>query len=154
MPRIVPKEELLEMAGTELGPSPWLKIEQDRIQLFADATDDHQYIHLDAEKAAQTPFGATIAHGFLSLSLLTHLSKEIAVVPEGMVMGINYGLNKVRFLQPVKVDSEIRLRSKILSVREKKPGHILVTAKATVEIQDEEKPALLAETLSMYVVGG
>ncbi len=153
MPRIVPKEELLRMAGTAAEPSAWLKIEQDRIHLFADATGDHQYIHVDAEKAAKTPFGSTIAHGFLSLSLLPHLSEEVAIVPEGLVMGINYGLNKVRFLQPVKVGSEVRLLSKIIDVREKKPGHVLVTAEATVEIRGEEKPALVAETLALYVVG-
>lgn len=149
----VSKEELLRMAGTAVEPSAWLRIDQDRINLFADATGDHQYIHIDPEKASKTPFGATIAHGFLSLSLLPHLSEEVAVRPEGVHMVINYGLNKVRFLQPVKVGSEVRLVSKIADVVEKKPGHILITTEAAVEIRGEEKPALVAEMLLMYVVG-
>jgi acyl dehydratase len=149
----VSKEELLRMAGTAVEPSAWLRIDQDRIHLFADATGDHQYIHIDPEKASKTPFGSTIAHGFLSLSLLPHLSEEVAVRPEGVQMVINYGLNKVRFLQPVKVGSEVRLVSKIADVVEKKPGHILITTDAAVEIRGEEKPALVAEMLLMYVVG-
>jgi len=149
----VSKEKLLRMAGTAFEPSAWLVIDQDRIHLFADATGDHQYIHVDPEKASKSPFGSTIAHGFLSLSLLPHLSEKVAIRPEGVKMVINYGLNKVRFLQPVKVGSEVRLVSKIAEVVEKKPGHILITTEAAVEIRGEEKPALVAEMLLMYVVG-
>ena len=153
MPKYVAKDELLSMAGHELEPSSWFAIDQDRIDRFADATCDHQYIHVDPEKAAETPLGATIAHGLLSLSLMPHLSAESAILPRGMVMAFNYGYDKVRFLHPVKVGSEVRLRSKILDVREKDPGRILVRAEAVIEIKGEEKPALIAETLAMFVLG-
>ena len=141
------------MAGRESGPTSWLRIDQQRVDLFADATGDHQFIHVDPEKAARTPLGTTIAHGYLTLSLLPMLSEEIAVVPEGLAMTFNYGVNKVRFLNPVKVGSEVRLRSRILDVVEKGPGRILVTGQATVEIRGQEKPALVAETLLLHVVG-
>ncbi len=153
MPTFVSKEELLSMAGRESEPTAWLTIDQERVDLFADATGDHQFIHVDPEKAARTPLGGTVAHGYLTLSLLPMLAAEIAVMPEGMVMAFNYGVNKVRFPSPVRVGSEIRLRSRITDVLEKGPGRILVTAEATVEIRGQEKPALVAETLSMYVVG-
>jgi acyl dehydratase len=153
MPNIVPAEELLSMAGREIEPSSWLLIDQDRVGLFADATGDHQFIHVDPEMAARTPLGGTIAHGLLSLSLLPHLAEEHAVTPEGLQMAFNYGYNKVRFLQPVRVGSEVRLRSKILEVREKDPGRFLVTVEVALEIKGTEKPALVAESLAMYVVG-
>ena len=153
MPTYVPKDELLAMDGRQAEPSKWLVIDQDQINLFADATHDHQYIHVDPERAAATPLGATIAHGFLTLSLVPHLAEDQVVCPEGLVMAFNYGLNKVRFIQPVKAGSEVRLHSKILSVIEKDPGRILLTTEATVEIKGEKKPALIAETLSMFVVG-
>lgn len=154
MPKVVPLHELLEMAGREGEPSSWLKIDQDQIDLFADATRDRQFIHVDPEKAARTQLGTTIAHGYLTLSLLPHLGEENGVIPEGLLMAFNYGLDKLRFVQPVPVGSEVRLRSKILKVTEKEPGRILVSAEATVEIKGEEKPALVAETLTMYVVAG
>ncbi|MEM7483310.1 MAG: MaoC family dehydratase [Acidobacteriota bacterium] len=153
MPRIVPPAELLQMAGTSLGPSDWLTVDQQRIDRFADATEDHQFIHVDPKRAARTPFGSTIAHGFLSLSLLPKLSNEITVMPEGLNMAINYGLNKLRFLQPVKAGSAVRLRAEVTDVSEKKPGRLLVTQEVTVEIRDEAKPALVAESLTLYVVG-
>ncbi len=154
MPRSVPQDELLSMAGHESEPTAWLAIDQERVDLFADATGDHQFIHVDPEKAARTPLGATVAHGYLTLSLLPMMAEEIAVMPENMAMAFNYGVNKVRFPSPVKVGSEVRLRSKITTVSEKSPGRILVTAQATVEIRGEAKPALVAETLSMYVLAG
>ena len=154
MPKVVPLHELLEMAGREGEPSSWLEIDQDQIDLFADATRDRQFIHVDPEKAAQTPLGTTIAHGFLTLSLLPYLGEENGVVPEGLLMAFNYGLDKLRFIQPVPVGSEVRLTSKILKVTEKDPGRILVSAEATVEIKGEAKPALVAETLTMFVVAG
>ena len=98
-------EDFKNSAGTELGPSDWLLIDQERINRFADATDDHQFIHVDPEKAAATPFGSTIAHGFLSLSILPHLLAQIMPIPVGIVMGINYGTDRVRFSLPVNVDS-------------------------------------------------
>ena len=153
MPTFVSTEELLGMAGHESEPTTWFKIDQERVNLFADATGDHQFIHVDPEKAALTPIGTTVAHGFLTLSLLPMLSEEIALMPEGLAMAFNYGLNKVRFPRPVKVGSEVRLRSKIISVTEKNPGQILVTSQAKVEIRGGKKPALVAETLAMYVIG-
>src|SRR5210317_621666 len=103
-------------AGTELGPSDWLLIDQERNNRFADATDDDQFIHVDPEKAAETTFGSTIAHGFLSLSILPHLLAQIMPIPDGLVMGINYGTDRVRFSQPVHVDSRVRARARIEKV--------------------------------------
>lgn len=144
--------ELPSMVGKELEPSPWLEITQERVNQFANATNDHQFIHVDLEKAKQTPFGGTIAHGFLSLSLLSYLNAQTAIVPEGLVMGINYGSDKVRFLAPVNVGKRIRSRQKILEVTEKKPGQWLIKTDVSVEIDGEETPALVAEILSMYIV--
>ena len=141
------------MIGRESEPTAWLTIDQDRVDAFADATDDHQFIHVDPEKAARTPLGTTIAHGYLTLSLLPMLSQEIDVVPQGLVMAFNYGVNKVRFPSPVKVGSQVRLRVKILDVTEKGPGRILVKTQATMEIRGEEKPGMVAESLMMFVVG-
>ncbi len=152
MPTVVSRDELFSQAGQPRPPSPWLRIDQDRIDLFADATGDHQFIHVDPKQAAKTPLGGTVAHGFLSLSLIPYLMAEEALVPEGVAMALNYGLNKVRFLQPVKVGSRVRLQSKVLDVSEKKPGHILVTQEATVEIEGASRPALVAEMLAMYVL--
>ena len=139
--------------GTELDPSPWLEITQERVNQFADATNDHQFIHVDPEKAAQTPFGGPIAHGFLSLSLLSYLNAESTVVPENLVMGLNYGSDKVRFLMPVKVGKRVRSIQKVLEVTEKKPGNWLIKYEVAVEIEGEETPALIAEILSMWVIG-
>ncbi|MEM7350181.1 MAG: MaoC family dehydratase [Acidobacteriota bacterium] len=141
------------MAGHESEPSAWLEVDQARVNLFADATGDHQFIHIDPEKAAQTPLGSTVAHGFLTLSLLPMLAQEVALTPEGLLMAFNYGVDKVRFPSPVKVGSEVRLRSQVLEVTEKGLGRILVRSQATVEIRGEEKPGLVAETLTMYIVG-
>jgi len=153
MPRFVSKQELLDHKGKHLGYSDWLKIDQDRINRFADATLDHQFIHVDAEAARQTPFGGTIAHGFLVLSLVPHLAQSIAVLPEGLQMGINYGLNKVRFLAPVKVDSEVRAGVRLHDVSERSAGHFLARSEITIEIRGEERPALIAESLVLYVTG-
>ena len=144
--------ELPSIVGKELEPSPWLEITQERVNQFANATNDHQFIHVDLEKAKQTPFGGTIAHGFLSLSLLSYLNAQTAIVPEGLVMGINYDSDKVRFLAPVSVGKRIRSRQKILEVTEKKPGQWLIKTDVSVEIDGEETPALVAEILSMYIV--
>ncbi len=147
----VTKAELLAMAGWESPPGEWMTVDQERVNAFADATLDHQFIHVDPERAAATPLGGTVAHGFLTLALLPHLSKEIVPFPEGLKMAFNYGLNKVRFPRPVKVGSQIRLRWKVLDVSERL-GRIVVTAEGTIEIQGERKPALVAETMTMFVV--
>ncbi|WP_060509541.1 MaoC family dehydratase [Pseudomonas sp. NBRC 111124] len=148
----VPVNELSQYVGKELGRSDWLKIDQQRINLFAEATGDFQFIHVDPEKAAQTPFGTTIAHGFLTLSLIPMLMLDILVLPEGVKMVVNYGLDSVRFIQPVKVDSQVRLKVDLSEVTEKKPGQWLLKATVTMEIEGEEKPAYIAEPLSLCFV--
>ncbi|PWB34373.1 dehydratase [Pseudomonas sp. SDI] len=148
----VPVVELAQYVGKELGRSEWLQIDQERINLFAEATGDFQFIHVDPVKAAKTPFGSTIAHGFLTLSLIPKLMEGILVLPEGLKMVVNYGLDSVRFIQPVKVDSRVRLKVELTDVTEKKPGQWLLKATATLEIEGEEKPAYIAEPLSLCFV--
>ncbi|WP_085677124.1 MULTISPECIES: MaoC family dehydratase [unclassified Pseudomonas] len=148
----VPVNELTQYVGKELGRSDWLKIDQQRINLFAEATGDFQFIHVDPEKAATTPFGTTIAHGFLTLSLIPKLMEDILVMPEGLKMVVNYGLDSVRFIQPVKVNSKVRLKVDLGEVIEKKPGQWLLKATVTLEIEGEEKPAYIAEPLSLCFV--
>ena len=127
MSNLVSVDQLGEYVGKEVGVTDWLEVDQDRINKFADATGDHQYIHIDAERAAETPFGTTIAHGFLTLSLLSMLgSKNGGMKLKNSVMGINYGLDKVRFINPVKVDAKIRARFQLISAEEKKPKHYLM----------------------------
>ncbi|KNX76348.1 dehydratase [Pseudomonas sp. 250J] len=148
----VPVTELSQYVGKELGRSAWLKIDQQRINLFAEATGDFQFIHVDPEKAKKTPFGTTIAHGFLTLSLIPKLMEDILVLPEGLKMVVNYGLDSVRFIQPVKVDSQVRLKVDLTAATEKKPGQWLLKATVTLEIDGEEKPAYIAEPLSLCFV--
>lgn len=148
----VPVTALKDYVGKELGRSAWLKIDQERINLFAEATGDFQFIHVDPEKAAKTPFGTTIAHGFLTLSLIPTLMLDILVLPEGLKMVVNYGLDSVRFIQPVKVNSQVRLKVDLTEATEKKPGQWLLKATATLEIDGEEKPAYIAEPLSLCFV--
>ena len=148
----VPVAELKDYVGKELGRSEWLTIDQERINLFAEATGDYQFIHVDPVKAAQTPFGSTIAHGFLSLSLMPNLMEDILVLPEGVKMVVNYGLDIVRFIQPVKVNSKVRLKVDMVEVTEKKPGQWLLKATATLEIEGSDKPAYIAESLSLCFV--
>ena len=152
MPDIVKASELPSLAGQEVEPSSWLEITQERVNAFADATNDHQFIHIDEEKAAKTPFCSTIAHGFLTLSLVPFLTAEKARKVEGLVMGINYGSDKVRFLQPVRVGSRIRARQVLIEVTEKKPGQWLTRTEVTIEIENQERPAVVAEILAMLIV--
>ena len=140
------------LIGTDLEPSSWMEITQERVNQFADATNDQQFIHVDPEKAAKTPFGGPIAHGFLTLSLTVYLMNEKALRPEGLIMGINYGSEKVRFIQPVRVGSRIRAHQKILEATEKHPGQWLIKTAVTIEIEHVEKPAMFAETLLMYII--
>ena len=142
--------------GNEEGVSEWMVIEQDRINNFADATLDHQFIHIDPEKSAKlSPYKVTIAHGFLTLSLLPHLGSKIPPVdPEayvGMVMGVNYGLDKVRFPNPVKVDSKIRARRTLVSVERKGATALQIKQVVTIEIDGESKPGCVAETLTRLI---
>ena len=148
----VPATQLQDYVGKELGRSEWLTIDQQRINQFAECTGDHQFIHVDPVKAKHTPFGGTIAHGFLSLSLIPKLMEGLMIMPEGLKMAVNYGLDSVRFIQPVKVDSRVRLAVSILEVTEKRPGQWLIKAQATLEIEGEEKPAYIAEPLTLCFV--
>jgi len=152
MTNTIKVSELPSLAGRELEASSWLEITQERINQFADATNDHQFIHVDPKQAANTPFGGTIAHGFLTLSLISYLSAETAIYPEGLVMGLNYGSDKVRFLQPVRVGQRIRAHQKILQVDEKSRTNWLFKTLVTIEIENQEKPALIAEFLAMYII--
>lgn len=147
----VPKADMLKQKGVKFPPGPWVTIDQARINAFADCTEDHQFIHIDEERAAQTPFGGTIAHGFLTLSMLVKMSEEEGVFPENMVMGINYGFDKVRFLAPVRAGKRVRVHSEILDVTHKDDNRFLIKSSVTVEIEGEDTPALAAEWLSMVV---
>lgn len=149
---LVPVAQLQDYVGKELGRSDWLTIDQQRIDQFAECTGDHQFIHVDPVKAKLTPFGGTIAHGFLSLSLIPVLMEKLMLTPEGLKMAVNYGLDSVRFVQPVKVDSQVRLAAKVLDVTEKRPGQWLIKIEATLEIEGQEKPAYIAESLSLCFV--
>lgn len=149
---IVSKDELADYVDKTLEPSGWLTIDQSMISKFADATLDHQFIHVDEEKASQSPFGSTIAHGYLTLSLVSYFLAECGIGPEAAVMALNYGTDKVRFLQPVKVDSDVRAHAVLMDAHEKIPGQVLLKTKVTVEIKGDDKPALVAEILSMFIV--
>ncbi len=151
--QVIPKDEMVKAIGNKLEPSEWITLDQARINAFADCTEDHQFIHVDQEKAAQTPFGGTIAHGFLTLSLLSKMIEGNGVVPEGTVMGLNYGFDKVRFLAPVRAGKRVRAHVEVVSVDEKSGGRFLVKQVISVEIEGEETPALVAEWLSMLVTG-
>jgi acyl dehydratase len=128
-------------------------IDQDRIDAFAEVTLDDQFIHTDPEAAAKTPLGSTVAHGFLTLSLVAALAGESMVMPEGTVMMFNYGVNRVRFVEPVKVNSRIRGRTKLTDVREKGDGRWLATNEVTIEIEGVDNPAMVAEVLTLFIIG-
>ena len=148
--KILPIEEIQNMIGQEIGVSEWFEIDQERINQFADTTLDHQFIHVDPEKA--TPlFGSTIAHGFLSLSLIPHLTSQAVLAPENLKHVFNYGLDKVRFINPVNVGSKVRTLSKVVSVDDKGDGRYLMKTEITMEIDGVDKPAFVAESLSMFI---
>ena len=146
---IAPLAEIRARIGTEVGVSSWLTVDQARIEVFSDATDDHQFIHVDPDAAAKTPFGGTIAHGFLTLSLLSRMAADAMLVPDGVRMGVNYGFDRVRFLAPVKSGKRVRGRFTLDSIEEKAPGQWLLRHTVTVEIEDEGKPALIAQWLGL-----
>lgn len=144
-------EQLKAMTGQELGLSEWVLIDQSRIDRFADCTEDHQWLHVDPDRARrESPFRATIAHGYLSLSLIGGLCQQMNMVPENTQAVFNYGLDKVRFLSPVRAGSRVRLRVTLVSVEDKGPGQYLMKFYNVVEIEGGEKPALIAETLAMF----
>ena len=148
---LVTMTDIKSRIGQEVGVSSWIAIDQARIDAFADATEDRQFIHVDSDAAARGPFGGTIAHGFLSLSLLSRMGAEAMLMPEGMKVAINYGLDRVRFLAPVRSGKRVRGRFTLDSVEEKVPGQVLLRHLVTVEIEEEEKPALSAVWLTLIV---
>src|SRR5437763_3387973 len=141
--------DIRDRVGEEIGISDWLTVDQARILAFAEATEDRQFIHTDPAAAAQTPFGGTIAHGFLTLSLLSRMGAEAMLIPEGVKLAVNYGLDRVRFLAPVRSGKRVRGRFTLDSVEEKAPGQVLMRHTVTVEIEGEEKPALTAQWLGL-----
>ena len=144
-------EQIRSRIGEEVGASGWIAIDQARIDAFAEATEDRQFIHVDPAAAADGPFGGTIAHGFLLLSLLPRMGAEAMLIPEGMKVGINYGLDRARFLAPVRSGRRVRGRFSLDSVEEKAPGQWLLRHNVSVEIEDEEKPALAALWLTLIL---
>jgi acyl dehydratase len=151
---LVTLDAIRERIGEEVGVSDWIAIDQARLDQFAGATEDRQFIHVDPDAAARTVFGGTIAHGFLTLSLLSRMGAEAMMLPEGMTMAVNYGLDRVRFLAPVRSGKRVRGRFALDSVEEKGPGQILMRHNVTVEIEGEDKPALSALWLALILVPG
>jgi len=142
-------DEMRSIVGQSVGVSDWIEVGQDRISAFADATDDHQFIHVDPAAAAAAGFGGTIAHGFLSLSLLSRMAADVMLVPDTTRMAVNYGLDRVRFLAPVKSGKRVRGHFALDGIDEKAPGQLLIRQTVTVEIEGEDKPALTAQWLGL-----
>jgi acyl dehydratase len=142
-------EEIGLRVGQEVGVSDWIMVDQARIDAFAEVTEDRQFIHVDAEAAAQTPFGGTVAHGFLTLSLLSRMAADAMPRPAQVKMGVNYGFEKIRFLAPVKAGKRVRGRFKLERLDEKRPGQWQFTHQVTVEIEGEDKPALIADWIGL-----
>jgi len=146
-------EEIQSKVGTEIGVSDWILVDQDRIDRFADVTEDRQFIHVDPVRAAaETPFGGTVAHGFLSLSLLSRMGMDAFLEPPGVKMGVNYGFERVRFMSPVKAGKRVRGRFKLASATERRPGQWRFVHEVTVEIDGEDKPALTVEWIGVIFV--
>ena len=146
--------DIKNRVGEEIGVSDWIMIDQARIDAFAAATEDRQFIHIDAEAAKQTPFGGTVAHGFLTLSLLSRMAADAMLVPDSVKMMVNYGLDRVRFLAPVRSGSRVRGRFHLDSVEDKAPGQLLLRHTVVVEIERQERPALSAEWLTLFFIQG
>ena len=142
-------DDIRAKIGTDIGMSDWIEVTQDRIDAFADATEDRQFIHVDPIAAAHTPFGGTIAHGFLSLSLLSRMAADVMQVPDTTKMAVNYGLDRVRFIAPVRADSRVRGRFTLDAIEDKAPGQLLFRHTVTVEIENNPKPALTAQWLGL-----
>ena len=148
---IITLDELVKQIGNSRVTSEWIHIAQDRINQFADVTEDHQFIHVDEEAAQATPFGGTIAHGFLTLSMLSKLGENSSFVLKGVKAGVNYGFNKVRFISPVRSGSNIRGHFSLIDHKQPKPGQHVLTYNVEVEIEGEDKPALIAEWVTMQM---
>lgn len=150
--KTVTAQELADLVGKDLEPSPWLSLDQERINGFAEITEDRQFIHIDPEKAKASPFGGTIAHGLLTLSMLPALIERTLPALEGMKASVNYGYNKIRFLTPVRSGKRIRAKFVIGEFSETVPGRFQLITNITVEIEGESKPALIAEWISLVLV--
>lgn len=151
--RSISTDKLPSMVGKEIGVSDWYEVTQDAVNQFADITLDHQFIHVDEEKASESPFGGTIAHGFLTLSMLSYFAESGAgLMLDGTKMGVNYGCDKLRFIHPVRVGKKIRSRSVLQSYEDKGDGQYLLHNQVTIEIEDVDKPALVAVWLTMLIV--
>ena len=142
-------DDIRARIGSEIGVSDWITIDQQRIDTFADTTEDRQFIHVDPAAAAQTPFGGTIAHGFLSLSLLSRMAADVMQIPDSAKIAVNYGLDRVRFIAPVRAGSRVRGRFILDAVDDKAPGQLLLRHTVTVEIEHHDKPALTAQWLGL-----
>lgn len=149
---VIPKDKLSEYIGYVCEPTHWHLVTQQQVDAFADTTLDHQFIHVDETRATQTPFGGTIAHGFLTLSMLPHFSETFSVVVEGLTMAMNYGFDRIRFLAPVRVGKAIRAQARIVDITEKRPGQHLIHYQVDIEIKGEEKPAITAQWFVMIFV--
>jgi acyl dehydratase len=152
MQKPLTRAELDALVGKPLGVSAWLRIDQARIDAFAEVTEDRQFIHVDPRRAAATPFGGTIAHGLLTLSMIVRLCWDFVPKVQGTELVLNYGFDKVRFVTPVKVDSRIRAYGRLVSVSERKPGQLLIKMSVEIEVEGETKPALIIEWLSLHFV--
>jgi len=153
MGKVLNTEELHAEVGNEIGVSDWFEVTQENVNTFADVTNDHQFIHINPEEAAKTPFGGTLAHGFYTMSMLSHFAENgCGISVNDATMGVNYGCDKLRFIQPVRVGARIRGRSILTNVVEKNPGQFLFTQTITVEIEGVDKPALIAQWLTMVFV--
>jgi acyl dehydratase len=148
---IIDRSDIDKNLNTE-HTTDWFTVTQKQIDQFADCTLDHQFIHVDPVKAAETDFGSTIAHGFLSLSMLSYFAESFGTTIDGAYMGINYGFDKIRFISPVKVDSRIRAKATLKSITEKRPGQFQLCTSIEVQVENSDKPALLAEWLTMQMV--
>ncbi len=145
-------EEIRGKVGRDLGVSDWILIDQAAIDTFADVTGDHQFIHVDPEAAAKTPFGGTVAHGFLTLSLLSQMAAQVMLVPDSLRMAVNYGFEKVRFIAPVKSGKRVRGHFRLASAEEKRPGQWQFVHNVTIEIEGEDKPALTADWIGLIFI--
>ncbi|HEY0412950.1 MAG TPA: MaoC family dehydratase [Allosphingosinicella sp.] len=145
-------DEIRARVGEEIGVSGWIAIDQARIDRFAEVTEDHQFIHVDPEAAARTPFGGTVAHGFLTLSLLSRMAADVMLRPDSIRMGVNYGFERVRFMAPVRSGKRVRGRFTLSAFEEKRPGQWQFVHSVTVEIEGEDKPALVADWIGLMFV--
>jgi len=148
----IQKSDIINQIGKTSAPTDWFTVRQEQIDLFAECTLDRQYIHIDPVKAKETQFGSTIAHGFLSLSMLSYFAASFAKIIDGTYMGINYGFDKIRFITPVKVNSRIRAHATLLDITEKHPGQFVTKTEVSIEIEGEEKPALVAIWIGVQMV--